>query len=80
MPIYEFCCDHCQKTFELLAIQSNDLVEPVCPTCQSPEIHRVLSKINLGGNSRDGQALPRVSGRNCASGSCTTIDIPGPSK
>ncbi len=80
MPIYEFCCDQCKKTFELLAIQSNDLIAPVCPTCQSPEIYRVLSKINLGGSSRDGQSGPQVSNRNCPSGNCTTIDIPGPSK
>ncbi|MFH0788894.1 MAG: zinc ribbon domain-containing protein [Pseudomonadota bacterium] len=80
MPIYEFCCDQCKQTFELLAVQSNDLIAPVCPTCQSPEIYRVLSKINLGGSSRDGQSGPQVSNRNCPSGSCTTIDIPGPSK
>lgn len=80
MPIYEFCCDHCQKTFELLAVQSDDLLAPVCPSCQSPEISRVLSSINIGGSPRDGQSFPRVSDRSCASGSCTTIDIPGPSK
>jgi putative FmdB family regulatory protein len=80
MPIYEFCCDHCKKAFELLAVQSDDLVAPVCPACQSPEIHRVLSKVNLGGSSRENQAMTRVSERSCASGSCATIDIPGPSK
>ncbi len=41
MPIYEFCCDQCHNTFELLAVQSDDLIEPVCPSCQSPEISRV---------------------------------------
>jgi putative FmdB family regulatory protein len=80
MPIYEFCCDHCQKTFELIAIQSNDLVAPVCPACQSPEISRILSKVNLGGSSREKQAGPQVSERSCPSGSCATIDIPGPCK
>ncbi|MGC1402102.1 MAG: zinc ribbon domain-containing protein [Thermodesulfobacteriota bacterium] len=80
MPIYEFCCDHCQKTFELLAVQSDDLMAPVCPSCQSPEISRVLSKINVGCSSREGLSFPKVSERTCSSGSCTTIDIPGPSK
>ena len=80
MPIFEFRCDHCEKTFELLAVQSDDLVAPVCPFCKSPEISRVLSRINVGNPSRDGSSLPRVSERNCSSGSCTTIDIPGPSK
>ena len=80
MPIYEFCCDHCHKTFELLAVQNDDLIAPVCPSCQSPEISRVLSRINVGSSSRDGQSFPQVNERSCASGSCTTIDIPGPSK
>jgi len=80
MPIYEFRCNQCQTIFELLAVQSDDLVAPRCPACRSPEISRVLSKINVGGSSGDGHSLPQVSSRNCASGSCTTIDIPGPSK
>lgn len=80
MPIYEFCCDQCNHTFELLAVQSDDLIEPVCPSCQSPEISRVMSRINVGSSGRGGQAMPQVSERTCATGNCATIDIPGPSK
>ena len=80
MPIYEFCCDQCHNTFELLAVQSDDLIEPVCPSCQSPEISRVMSKINVGSSGKGGQSRPQVSERSCASGNCATIDIPGPSK
>ena len=80
MPIYEFCCDHCHKNFELLAVQKGDLIAPVALSCQSPEISRVLSKINVGSPGKGGQSMPQVSERSCASGSCATIDIPGPSK
>ena len=80
MPIYEFCCDQCHNTFELLAVQRDDLIEPVCPSCQSPEISRVMSKINVGNPGGDGKSSPQVSERSCASGNCATIDIPGPSK
>jgi putative FmdB family regulatory protein len=80
MPIYEFRCDHCQHVFELLAVQSDDLVSVVCPACQSPEISRVLSRVNIGSSSGGGKALPEVSERSCASGTCSTIDIPGPSR
>jgi len=80
MPIYEFRCAHYDKNFELLAAQSDDLIAPLCPSYRSPEISRVLSKINVGSSSKDGQSFPQVSGRGCASGSCTTIDFPGPSK
>ena len=80
MPIYEFCCEQCKKTFELLATQSNDLVAPVCPYCDSPEIRRVLSRINVRNASGEGHSLPQINERSCASGNCATIDIPGPSK
>jgi putative FmdB family regulatory protein len=80
MPIYEFCCDQCHNTFELLAVQSDDLIEPVCPSCQSPEISRVLSKINVGSPGKGEKSMTQVSERTCASGNCATIDIPGPSK
>ena len=80
MPIYEFCCDQCQKNFELLATQSEDLVSPVCPNCQSPEISRVLSRVNVGSSRSGVYTGPQVSQKNCPSGSCTTIDLPGPSK
>ena len=80
MPIYEFCCDHCRQTFEIIALQKDDPIAPVCPNCQSPEISRVLSRINIG-SARGGDVPgPQVSQKSCASGSCTTIDLPGPSK
>jgi putative FmdB family regulatory protein len=80
MPIYEFRCEQCQNVFELLAVQSTDLVSPECPACKSPEISRILSRANVGGSSRGGQAMPQISSRTCGSGNCATIDLPGPSK
>jgi putative FmdB family regulatory protein len=80
MPIFEFNCDQCHHTFELLAVQSQDLIEPVCPVCQSPEISRIMSKINIGSSGSGGESRPQVSEKSCASGNCTTIDIPGPTR
>jgi putative FmdB family regulatory protein len=80
MPIYEFRCEQCDKVFELLAVQREDMVAPCCPACESPEISRILSRTNIGGSSKEGQALPQISARNCGSGSCSTIEIPGPCK
>jgi hypothetical protein len=39
-----------------------------------------MSRINIGSPSALGPAGPQVSERSCATGNCTTIDIPGPSK
>jgi putative FmdB family regulatory protein len=80
MPIYEFRCDHCQQVFELLATKKEDQVSPVCPDCGSPDIARVLSRVNVAVGTTGGPARPRVQERSCASGSCSTIEIPGPTK
>jgi putative FmdB family regulatory protein len=82
MPIYEFVCDHCRKNFELLATRSEDLVAPVCPHCQSPEITRALSRVNarVSSPSSPASSLPQVHSRSCGSGNCSTIEIPGPTK
>jgi putative FmdB family regulatory protein len=79
MPIYEFRCEQCQNVFELLAVQSNDLVSPECPACKSPEINRILSRTSIG-SSKNGQPMPQINSRQCGSGNCATIEIPGPSK
>jgi len=82
MPIFEFLCEHCRRYFELLATRSEDRVAPVCPHCQSPEITRVLSRVNarVSSPSSPASSLPQVQSRNCASGNCSTIEIPGPTK
>jgi len=82
MPIFEFVCEHCRRNFELLATRSEDQVAPVCPHCQSPEITRVLSRVNarVSSPSSPTSSLPQVQSRNCASGNCSTIEIPGPTK
>ncbi len=40
MPIYEYKCDTCNKSFELLVLGSD---QPTCPTCGTPEIKRLMS-------------------------------------
>ena len=43
MPIYEFRCESCDKTFEHLAMTSGEVVEIKCPSCGSDELTRVMS-------------------------------------
>lgn len=41
MPLYEYHCDDCQASFELLVRSSDERIE--CPECSSPKIAKELS-------------------------------------
>lgn len=40
MPIYDYRCKDCDKAFELLVRSSST---PVCPTCGSSQLEKMLS-------------------------------------
>ncbi|MGM0451621.1 MAG: FmdB family zinc ribbon protein [Thermodesulfobacteriota bacterium] len=81
MPIYEFRCADCGNVQEIIVSSSKtDPVEMKCQACEGETLERVLSPVSYSMGS-DAGASPRVSARNCGSGNtCSTIDIPGPSK
>jgi putative FmdB family regulatory protein len=79
MPIYEFRCLQCGKVFELLKMKKEDeSLKMQCPKCSSPDVERVLSTINVGTSARGSKAKSTV--KSCSSGSCSTIEVPGPSR
>ena len=80
MPIYEFICQECRNTVELLALKKGDLLELKCPECDSENLERVLSKVSVNASSPGGRQQPAVENRSCTSGSCSTITLPGHSK
>jgi putative FmdB family regulatory protein len=44
MPIYEYECENCGKTFERLYMSPEDRPSEItCPECDSPEVHQVFS-------------------------------------
>ncbi|HDD44519.1 MAG TPA: zinc ribbon domain-containing protein [Candidatus Desulfofervidus auxilii] len=78
MPIYEFRCLRCGEIFELLKIKTeDDMVEMKCPECGSSKIERVLSKIGM---VKDKSGGPTAQFRQCSSGTCGTLSVPGPEK
>ena len=79
MPIYEFRCLKCNECFELLVVKRNEPVEMRCPHCKSEEFERVLSVSNHSIRGGSGGEGPQVQTRSCPSGSCTTLELPGPS-
>jgi len=81
MPIYEFRCLKCNDVFEILITSTESEVEMRCPRCASEDFERVLSTTSYSvGFSRGESRSPKVHSRECASGTCTTIDLPGHSK
>ena len=78
MPIYEFRCLRCGHIFELLRLKKESKeVEMKCPECGSEKVERVLSRVGLV-RSRSGDATRTI--KECGSGTCTTIEVPGPKR
>lgn len=54
MPIYEYFCDDCQKTFEVFVRSINTPVTPVCPDCGGQHVQKeatAASAVGVGGAS-----------------------------
>ena len=81
MPILEFRCLKCDEVFEILKMGQEDEVEMKCPKCGSENLERVLSTTSYTmGFSKGESRRPTVRSRECASGTCSTIDLPGYTK
>lgn len=80
MPIYEFKCLKCNEVTEILVKSSQDQMEMACSKCGSENLERVISSINfsMAGGSKPAGGSTQT--RTCGSGSCTTYNIPGPSR
>lgn len=81
MPIYEFRCLKCNEVFEILMVSTEEDVEMKCPHCKSEDFERVMSTTSYAMGFGKGESRgPRVQSRECASGTCSTVDLPGYSK
>ena len=58
MPIYEYQCEDCENSFELFFKSFNSIKEPKCPTCDSANVGKKLSKITFkfGGSLNNSEA------------------------
>ena len=43
MPIYEFVCTECNKSFEDLVFSLSSIDEVVCPACGSSQVKKKMS-------------------------------------
>jgi putative FmdB family regulatory protein len=44
MPIYEYSCRACDRTFEELVIRRSDEAEVRCPACQGRKVEKLVSR------------------------------------
>ena len=75
MPIYEYRCLTCAKSFEILVFEGGD--EPVCPHCKGENLKRLMSSFGYKSSGSDGnESRPSTAGSSacasCSSGNCST--------
>ncbi|HTP33532.1 MAG TPA: zinc ribbon domain-containing protein [Candidatus Acidoferrales bacterium] len=54
MPLYEYRCQKCSKTFEMLRRMQDADRGVECPECRSEEVERLMSTFSAGGCSLSG--------------------------
>lgn len=73
MPIYEYKCLKCNKSFEKLVLNSNQTI--LCPECNSDDVKRQMSRFGykVSGSSGDfskslntGSSCSTCSSHNCS--------------
>ncbi|AMM41541.1 Regulatory protein, FmdB, putative domain protein [Candidatus Desulfofervidus auxilii] len=77
MPIYEFRCLQCGHVFEIIHFKKNEQTEMKCPECGGRQIERVISKLGIV-STKTGSI--RSTFKSCSSGTCGSLEIPGPEK
>jgi putative FmdB family regulatory protein len=72
MPIYEFMCSECSKSFEELVFSASKVDSVVCPSCGSGEVKKKMSTFaskTSGGSSFSFNASSAGSSGGACSGS-----------
>jgi len=81
MPIYEFKCLKCNEYIEILVMSGRDEQAVIqCRKCGSEDMERILSCTNFSVPGGGCKSTPATESRSCASGSCTTWNLPGHSR
>jgi putative FmdB family regulatory protein len=76
MPLYEYRCNACSTTFELLRPMAQRTLEAVCPGCESSTTMPLISRVAAGPSTAPWrESTPAASaasggGGGCCGGSC----------
>jgi putative FmdB family regulatory protein len=69
MPIYDYQCDECGKTYDIFHKVREVEEDVVCPTCGSTKHTRLLSAPSFSMKSSQAEA-PSCPNAGCCGGSC----------
>ena len=75
MPLYEYRCNGCSETFELLRPMADRAVEAICPSCESATTMPLISRVAIAVSSASrAESLPAprraTGGGGCCGGAC----------
>jgi putative FmdB family regulatory protein len=70
MPIYEYRCDDCSDTFEVLTSFSQRDSERSCPECESTHTHVLVSSFAAFSGAGEQGASASLGGGGCGPGCC----------
>jgi putative FmdB family regulatory protein len=68
MPMYEFDCVDCKKSFEELVLSGDPDVS--CPACTSTHVSKRLSAFAVGAGAAESSSAPAATSSSCATGGC----------
>ncbi|MGQ9603902.1 MAG: FmdB family zinc ribbon protein [bacterium] len=70
LPIFEYECRNCSKSFEILGSAKT---KPRCPFCKSRKTTRIFSAFSIGGKSRSDKVEgTKSSCRTCLTHNCSS--------
>ncbi|MBU1171006.1 MAG: zinc ribbon domain-containing protein [Proteobacteria bacterium] len=60
MPLFEYECNACNHTFDVLMLSSRD-PEPVCPKCRHDGVKKIMSAGHILGGRSSGHSFQGAS-------------------
>jgi putative FmdB family regulatory protein len=76
MPLYEYRCQDCEGTFEVLTSFAERDRGQACPSCSSSQTRVLVSSFAMAGFGDAGAPLEMSSGGGCCGGGCGSCGSP----
>ena len=72
MPIYDYQCNDCGKTYDVYHKVREVVEDIVCPSCESRNHTRLISapNVSMGNNSSSSDFAPSCPTGGCCGGAC----------